>query len=197
MLTYFCNFLCPGGFYLILVFISHLVRLRHKFWYPYCLYLQYFFFWVTKGPPFENWKYSIFWATVKNARNEPKFFLGGPRDQFWRYKSQTYRGPNDILWQLLLGLMPAPKGDCLNDKQIICLVHFYKRCVSGFRCDNICSFLFTGQWRPLYLDSIGCSLHLGVVCPAVGLLWTLANDLCSWIVDRPLLGWVILHSCQK
>ena len=117
--------------------------------------------------------------------------------QFWRYKSQTYRGPNDILWQLLLGLMPAPKGDCLNDKQIICLVHFYKRCVSGFRCDNICSFLFTGQWRPLYLDSIGCSLHLGVVCPAVGLLWTLANDLCSWIVDRPLLGWVILHSCQK
>ena len=122
-------------------------------------------------------------------------FLRG--NQFWRYKSQTYRGPNDILWQLLLGLMPAPKGDCLNNKQIICLVHFYKRCVSGFRCDNICSFLFTGQWRPLYLDSIGCSLHLGVVCPAVGLLWTLANDLCSWIVDRPLLGWVILHSCQK
>ena len=28
---------------------------------------------------------------------------------------------------------------CLNDKLINSLVHFYKRCVSGLRCPNICS----------------------------------------------------------
>ena len=79
ILTHFCNFLRLGGSYWILIFFFCLVRPSHNFWYPYCLYLQNKNSWVTKGPPFENWKYSISWATAKTARNELKFFWGGPR----------------------------------------------------------------------------------------------------------------------
>ena len=93
--------------------------------------------------------------------------------RIWRYKSQTYKGPNGILWQLLVGVMPVPIEDCLNDKQINCLVHFYKRCVSGFRWFNICSF-----------SSQVNEDHLSLIVLGAGRFWV-------WCVL-----WVVYQKCS-
>ena len=52
-LWHFCRFLLLGHLNWILVFSSHLVRPRHNFWYPYCLYLWEKNIWWTKGGPFD------------------------------------------------------------------------------------------------------------------------------------------------
>ena len=52
-MIHFCHFLRLGHLYWILVFSSHLVRPRHNFWYPYCLYLWEKNISWTKGGPFD------------------------------------------------------------------------------------------------------------------------------------------------
>ena len=72
---HFCHYLWLEYLYWILVFSSHLVRARHNFWYPYCLYLWEKNISWTKGGPFDFNGHPNASATLQTWPIWLKFFL--------------------------------------------------------------------------------------------------------------------------